>query len=179
MSHLYLKNLLGNLIQIDFDQKEEYTEWNIKHKLARVLNLDEFDIWRIQFIEKNDITNDECISYIILDDIDIDVKLKYVKKMFDVKNNCYYEQYLVSVNIDNEDNEDENYDYYFYYNSYDNLFISQDDVTHYSSYIFEVDDSNPYKDIKSVLLDTKIFPIMYRQKIVNQVNDKWIIYKNS
>jgi len=95
--------------------------------------------------------------------------------MLDVKNNCYYDQFLVYVNV-----EDENYDYYFYYNSYENFFLSQDDVTFYSSYfIFDIDDSMPHKTITSLFLDTKLFPIMYKQKIIQSINNHWIAYIHS
>ncbi len=73
---------------------------------------------------------------------------------------------------------EDNYDYYVYHNNYDNRFVSPDDVKFYgfnSSYSIIVDESNTYSDLKTLLLETKFFPIMYREKIAHIANDKWFV----
>jgi hypothetical protein len=180
----YFKNIAGDLIKIyttneEFQDLECY-EWNIKKKLCSFLNIDELDMWRIQFIDKEskyEIDEDKedkedkekTINYFILDDISMYIRIEYIKKMLDIRNNCYYEKYLISIDID-----EENYDYYVYYNSYDKIFISYEDIYDITDSIFEINDYNPYNDLKSLLINTKFFPIMYRQKISQLVYDKWM-----
>ncbi len=168
MNTLYLKNLAGDLIQVCHNPVEE-TLFHLRQKLGKILNVE--DIWRIQFLDYEE--NKEIVNYFVIDQVDVDIKIKYKNRLIDIVENSYYDQYLINVSI-----LENNYDYYVYYDNYDNRFVSQDDVKFYSfnsSYSIIVDDTTTYPDLKTLLLETKFFPIMYREKIANIANDKWFM----
>lgn len=99
------------------------------------------------------------ISYLILDKVDIDIKLEYKLSFLSILRR-HIDKYRFYVSYD-----DENYDYDVYYVREDEIFYSQDDIDNSGS---------EYKDIKSLFLDSKFFPIMYREKIAHISNDEWI-----
>jgi len=177
MATLYLKNLAGDLIQVLHDPKEE-TLWDLRRKLQKILNLD--DPWRIQFLDNiENIENiDNIINYIVIDEAIIDVKIMYDKRVLDPITDYYYDHYTISVSID-----DDNYDYIFYYNDYGDFFLSpyeregtSFDVRVFQHIIVEVqyDLCTSYPDLKTLLLETKIIPILYREKIAHMANNKWL-----
>lgn len=168
MNTLYLKNLAGDLTQVSHNPIEENL-FNLRQKLGKILNLE--DIWRIQFLDYEE--NKEIVSYFIIDKVDVDIKIKYKNRLLDIVDNSYYDQYIINVSI-----LEENYEYYVYHNNYDNKFLSPDDVKFYSfnsSSSIIVDGTTTYPDLKTLLLETKFFPIIYREKIAYIANDKWFV----
>ena len=128
-------------------------------------------------------------NYIIIDETNMDVKILYDKRFLDPVSDYYYVQYVINVSID-----DDNYDCLFYYNDYGNFFLSPDSASTPSSIsttnfrvvlghvrifenILEVDYElcTSYQDLKTLLLETKILPILYREKIAHMANDKWFM----
>lgn len=170
---LYLKNLAGDIIQILHNVKEE-TQWDLRQKLQKILNLD--DPWRIQFLDERESFNDienigDIINYLVIDEANIDVKIMYNKRVLDPVSDYYYDQYTINVSID-----DNNYDYIFYYNDYGDFFLSPDNLD-FEHIILEVDYElcTSYPDLKTLLLETKFIPILYREQIAHMANNKWIV----
>lgn len=172
---IYLKNMAGGIITV-FHNFSEETEWDLKNKIKNILDID--DVWRVCLLDMKDIDGDRIINYIILDSVNIDIKVKYIDRYLDISSNCYYWNYRVYVSYD-----DNNYDYDVYYDNKEEIFYRQENVYRYSfndnnSIIVDIEEEI-YKDLKSLILDNKFFPIIYREKIANIANDKWILLYHS
>jgi hypothetical protein len=121
--------------------------------LKQFLNVDP---WGIYFLDiySLDIFN---INYIV-----------YIKRVLDPVSDTYYDHYLINISID-----DDNYQCYFY-NDYHNIFMSPD-IKAFEHVILEVgyELCTSYQDLKTLLLNTKVIPILYRHNIADMVNGKW------
>lgn len=161
-SIIYAKNMAGDVISL-YHNFEKESEWDLRNKIKNMLKID--DPWRVCILERQDICNisDDIsdipmISYLILDKVNIHIKIEYKLSFLTIRQSRV-DKYKFYVSY-----YDENYDYDVYYDREDDMFYSQDTIYN----------EEKYKDIKSLFLDTKFFPIMYREKIAHISNDEWI-----
>jgi hypothetical protein len=153
---IYLKNLAGELIDINHDFSKE-TSYDLMNKLAKRLKLD--NIWSIQILEYDNYKiNKEYINYIILDDILIDILIFYKEKILLM--DCYYEKYNIKL-IYGKDI----YYYDIYYNRYSNKFFKDIESI--------INDEDIYNNLYNLFINSKNLPIYYREKIAVLINEKW------
>lgn len=165
MNSLYLKNTAGDITKILHNPKEE-TFLDLRQKLQKILNID--DPLRIHFLDNID--NIDNIHSFDINYIVIDVKIVYIKRVLDPVSDYYYDHYIINISID-----EDNYECYFYYNDYCDIFMSPDDIKAFEHIILEVDYElcTSYTDLKTLLLNTKIIPTLYREKVAHMAYNKW------
>ena len=149
-SIVYAKNMAGDILHL-YHKFENESEWDLRKKINKILDID--DPWRVCILKIHKEIDQYFVSYIILDKLDIDIKLEYIMCFIDAMGHNI-EKYRFYINCD-----DDNYDYDVYYDVNDEIFYS----------IFE----SKFKDIKS-LFRQLIFPKMYMEKIAHISNDLWI-----
>lgn len=181
-----LKNLAGDLIPLSYD-KENDTFWDFKLKIQTLFLLN--DIWRINLFKNyeiidediwyNSIKDGDVIDCFISDDTCLKIEIKLNRILY-TSNNEMCSQYGVFLNID-----DNNYDYIFYSIERNSklFFLSEDNSSihnHYNNHnameisiLYIKEEDEIYTDIKSLFLNNKNIPIIQRERIVNNIVDKW------
>ena len=181
-----LKNLAGELIVISYD-KEQETLWDFKIKIQNLLHLN--DVWRINLFKNyekvdedawyNKINYEDVIEYFISDDTCIKIEIKFNRILYTSSIGICGE-YNIFLSID-----EENYEYIFY--SIDKggntVFVSNDNTSIHTNYsnnnnnsflvLYIIDEDDIYDDTKSLFLNNKNVPIIFREKVAYNIFDKW------